>query len=82
MTRVRNGQFSLESWGNGLVYVLINHASHKSVFVQGGDALSFEADKDAAEACFPHWSAERILFWLWDVCDYGSAAVDREFNAA
>ncbi len=80
MTRTRHGRFDLESWGNGFVYVLINRVEHKSVFVQGVDALSFESDMEAIEACFPQWDTERVLFWLWDVFDYGHAAVDCEME--
>lgn len=71
----RLAQFHLRSWGNGCAYELTNQATGAVVAVQGDDALAFEADKMAAEAVFPEKTDDEILLWLWDQCDYGSAAV-------
>jgi hypothetical protein len=72
------GRFALLNYGNGCAYELIDKITHMSVVMQGDDALSFESDREAAEACFPHKTHDEIMRWLWDQCDYGSAAQKSE----
>ena len=69
--------FQLESWGNGLAYALTHKPSGMQVYVQGEDANQFELDMAAAENAFPHKTDEEIMGWLWDQCDYGSAAIQK-----
>lgn len=75
MTRIMQSKsFALDSTGNGAVYVLSNLAAYRDVCLQGDDALTFEADLASIEAACPEWSAECVLAWLWDECDYGGAS--------
>lgn len=69
------GEFSLETWDNGLAYALTHNPSNKQVFVQGDDALRFEADREAVENAKPDLTDDQVMAWLWDQCDYGSAAI-------
>ena len=69
------GDYQLECWGNGLSYALTHLPTNRQVFVQGEDANSFEIDRDKAEETFPDKTDEEIMAWLWDQCDYGSAAI-------
>jgi hypothetical protein len=68
------GAFDLECWGNGFAYALTHKATNRQVFVQGDDATRFENDRKACEAAFPNKTDEEVMAWLWDQCDYGSAA--------
>lgn len=66
--------FKLESWGGGLSYTLTHKPSGKSVFVQGDSAETFGDDLEKAETAFPDKTFDEIYMWLWDQCEYGSAA--------
>ena len=68
------GVFKLESWGNGLSYELLHKPSNMSTFVQGDDADRFAEERELVERHMPDKTDEQVLMWLWDQCDYGSAA--------
>jgi hypothetical protein len=67
-------EFRLRSYGNGTAYSLDHKPAHETVFVQGDDAVRFETDLEAINAHRPDWTYEQVCRWLWDQCDYGSAA--------
>lgn len=69
------GQFQLECWDNGHAYALTHLPTNRQVYVQGEDANTFELERDQAEAAFPEKTDDQIMAWLWNECDYGSAAV-------
>lgn len=71
------GTFELECWGNGLSYALTHKTTAMQIFVQGDDAIAFEHDRRAAEASFPQKTDDEIMSWLWDQCNYGSAAIQK-----
>jgi hypothetical protein len=47
------------------------------VYVQGDDARTFEEDRAAIENSSPEMDDAAVMAWLWDQCDYGSAAVQK-----
>jgi hypothetical protein len=69
------GTFNLECWGNGLAYALRHKPTGLYVYVQGDDALRFDEDRAAIENSQPNLTDDQIMAWMWDQCDYGSAAV-------
>jgi len=71
------GRFQLECWGNGLAYALTDLATEMQVYVQGDDARTFEEDRAAIENSSPEMDDAAVMAWLWDQCDYGSAAVQK-----
>jgi hypothetical protein len=66
--------FKLERWGKGLAYALTHKPTGLSSFVQGDDALAFEADLEGCELTWPENTPEQNAAWLWDACDYAACA--------
>ena len=69
--------FRLDSYGNGAAYTLWDLTTGASVYLQGDDATTFRDELDKVETVMPLGSQDEVLGWLWDQCDYGSAATVR-----
>ncbi len=72
---MQGAAFALDSYGNGAAYTFRALAAPaSSVFLQDEDAATFRDELDRLETLRPDDSPDQILSWLWDQCDYGSAA--------
>jgi len=64
-------KFSLVSFGRGFAFSFTNKCAARTVFVQGDDASTFDADLDHYEIAFDR--TDDALTHLW--CDYDSVSV-------
>lgn len=67
--------FRLTSWGRGVAFLLVNKREGMELFLQGDDALEFEADMEATTKSKPSLTFQQVAAWLWDQCGYGDAAM-------
>jgi hypothetical protein len=40
-------------------------------------STSYSLKREIVERQFPEMTDDEVMSWLWDQCDYGSAAVDK-----
>jgi hypothetical protein len=74
VTLLNGERFILNSFGNGLSYLLSDKLTGMEYFSQGDDADFFRGDLASVERRNPDYSPDQVCMVLWDLYDYGSAA--------
>lgn len=64
-TIMESESFRLDSYGNGIGYLLANTRENRSIFVQGDSADEFRCQINALEDAHPDWPTERVLAEMW-----------------
>lgn len=72
-TILQSNAYAIVSYGNGASYTM-SGPNGKTFAVARDEAIDFRWTLESIESKNPEWSQERVAAYLWDQCDYGSAA--------